>query len=112
MSTELPELTLDQLAVVSGGASQNDQLMAMLTQLTQSIQAAATNNQSDSMPMMMMMMMMMGGGGGHGTIVAPAAAPAYSAASGAATYINVHASLPRPPPQFFGGGFCCGCKGW
>jgi hypothetical protein len=68
------------LAKVGGGASRvtarssgNDQLTAMLTQITQSIQALSqNNNQSDPMQMMMMMMMMGGmGGGGGGAVAAP-----------------------------------------
>ena len=73
-----------ELAKVGGGASRvtarsnsNDQLTAMLTQITQSIQALAqNNNQSDPMQMMMMMMMMGGmGGGGGGAVAAPPSAP-------------------------------------
>jgi hypothetical protein len=74
----------NELHKVGGGASRvtarsngsSDQLTAMMTQITQSIQALSqNNNQSDPMQMMMMMMMMggMGGGGGGG---AQAAAPA------------------------------------
>jgi hypothetical protein len=74
-----------ELAKVGGGASRvtarssgNDQLTAMLTQITQSIQAMSqNNNQSDPMQMMMMMMMMGGmGGGGGGAVAAPPPAPA------------------------------------
>jgi len=74
------------LASVSGGVSRisarntssNDQLTAMMTQITDSIKALAQNNsQSDPMQMMMMMMMMggMGGGGGGGAPAAAAPAP-------------------------------------
>ena len=75
----------DQLSQVAGGAARitarsnsNDQLTAMMTQITQSIQALSqNNNQSDPMQMMMMMMMMGGmGGGGGGSAAAPAAAAA------------------------------------
>jgi hypothetical protein len=69
------EVDLEALATVAGGASRvssraggsNDQLTAMLTQITGSIKALG-NQQSGGMdPMMMMvMMMMMGGGGGGG----------------------------------------------
>jgi len=75
-----------ELSKVGGGASRvtarsssaNDQLTAMLTQITNSIQQLAqNNNQSDPMQMMMMMMMMGGMGGGGGAVAAPpAAAPA------------------------------------
>jgi hypothetical protein len=73
------------LAGVAGGASRvtarsggsNDQLTAMLTQITDSIKAlAGQNNQSDPSQMLMMMMMMGGlggGGGGGGAVAAPAA---------------------------------------
>jgi hypothetical protein len=81
MSIDASELTK-----VAGGASRvtarsnssNDQLTAMMTQITQSIQALSqNNNQSDPMQMMMMMMMMGGmGGGGGGATAAPAPAPA------------------------------------
>jgi hypothetical protein len=76
-----------QLAQVGGGASRvttrsssgsNDQLTAMLTQITDSIKALSSSNSSGSDPMqMMMMMMMMGGmgGGGGGGAPAPMAAP-------------------------------------
>ena len=81
MSIDASELTK-----VAGGASRvtarsnssTDQLTAMMTQITQSIQALSqNNNQSDPMQMMMMMMMMGGmGGGGGGAAAAPAPAPA------------------------------------
>ena len=72
------------LSDVSGGASRvtaranssNDQLTAMMTQITDSIKAlASNNNQQDPMQMMMMMMMMGGMGGGGGAGAAPVAAP-------------------------------------
>ena len=74
------------LAKVGGGASRvtarsggsNDQLTAMMSQITDSIKALSqNNNQSDPMQMIMMMMMMGGGGGGGGRAVAapPPAAP-------------------------------------
>ena len=81
-----PFATIDpaQLNKVAGGASRvssrtggnNDQLMTMLTQVTDSIKDLAKNQSSGGMDpmMMMMMMMMMGGGGGGGA--APVAAPA------------------------------------
>src|SRR5262249_776229 len=62
-----------ELSKVGGGASRvtarsnsaNDQLTAMLTQITNSIQQLSqNNNQSDPMQMMLMMMMMGGMGGG------------------------------------------------
>jgi len=64
-----------QLTNVQGGASRvtsrsgaaNDQLTAMLTQITSSIKdLAGQQNQGMDPMMMMMMMMMMGGGGGGG----------------------------------------------
>jgi hypothetical protein len=79
MSIDASELTK-----VAGGASRvtarsnssTDQLTAMMTQITQSIQALSqNNNQSDPMQMMMMMMGGMGGGGGSAA-AAPAPAPA------------------------------------
>jgi hypothetical protein len=89
------------LAKVGGGASRvtarssgNDQLTAMLTQITQSIQAMSqNNNQSDPMQMMMMMMMMGGmGGGGGGTVAAPAPMPA---APAPAPVINITTTVRR-----------------
>lgn len=74
-----------ELAKVAGGASRvtarssssNDQLTAMMTQITDSIKSLAQNNtQSDPMQMIMMMMMMGGMGGGGGAVAAPASAPA------------------------------------
>ena len=80
-----PFATIDstQLEKVGGGASRvsartggsNDQLMTMLTQVTDSIKDLAKNQSSGGMdPMMMMMMMMMMGGGGGGGGAAPVAA--------------------------------------
>ena len=68
MPTETIEtIDPDMLARVSGGTTSNDQLTAMLTQITSSISDLAKNNQNQSDPtMMMMMMMMMSGGGGGG----------------------------------------------
>lgn len=84
-STHSPFQSIDtaELSKVAGGASRvtarssssNDQLTAMLTQITQSIQAMSqNNNQSDPMQMMMMMMMGGMGGGGGGAVAAPAPA--------------------------------------
>jgi hypothetical protein len=82
-----PFQSIDPAALekVGGGASRvtarssgsDDQLTAMMTQITQSIQAMSQNNsQGDPMQMMMMMMMMGGmGGGGGGAAAAPAPAP-------------------------------------
>ncbi len=59
----------------SGG---NEQLTAMLTQVTSSIKDLAGNQNKGGMdPMMMMIMMMMmgGGGGGGAAAAAPAVAP-------------------------------------
>lgn len=79
-----PSIDATELSKVAGGASRvtarsssgNDQLTAMLTQITQSIQSLSqNNNQSDPMQMIMMMMMMGGlGGGGGGAVAAPAPA--------------------------------------
>jgi hypothetical protein len=78
MPTETIE-TIDPaaLAHVSGGTASNDQLTAMLTQITSSISdlAKSHQNQTDPTMMMMMMMMMGGGGGGGGYIAGPAAGP-------------------------------------
>jgi hypothetical protein len=82
-----PFATIDpsQLGKVAGGASRvssrtgggNDQLMTMLTSVTDSIKDLAKNQSSGGMdPMMMMMMMMMMGGGGGGGGAAPVAAAA------------------------------------
>jgi hypothetical protein len=88
-----------QLATVGGGASRvttrtnssNDQLTALMSQITDSIKALATNNnQSDPMQMMMMMMMMGGMGGGGGGAAAPAPAPAAPA-----PVINITTSVKR-----------------
>ena len=78
-------IDLNQLDKVSGGASRvssksgggDDQLMTMLTQVTDSIKDLAKNQSSGGMDpmMMMMMMMMMGGGGGGGGAPAAAAPP-------------------------------------
>ena len=80
---DLTAIAPSLLAHVTGGASRvssrsgnNDQLTAMLTQVTSSIKDLAGSKQSTGMdPMMMMMMGGMGGGGGGGQQVA-AAAPA------------------------------------
>ncbi|HEY6175746.1 MAG TPA: hypothetical protein VIX73_14905 [Kofleriaceae bacterium] len=90
-----------ELSKVGGGASRvtarsnsaNDQLTAMLTQITNSIQQlASNNNQSDPMQMMLMMMMMggMGGGGGGGVAAAPA-----PAAPPPAPVINITTTVKR-----------------
>jgi len=80
-------IDLNELSKVGGGASRvttrssssNDQITALMSQITDSIKALSqNNNQSDPMQMMMMMMMMggMGGGGGGGSVAAsPAPAP-------------------------------------
>ena len=80
-----PFATIDptQLHKVAGGASRvssrsganNDQLMTMLNQVTDSIKDLAKNQSSGMDPMMMMMMMMMMGGGGGGGAAPVAAAP-------------------------------------
>ena len=101
-STPSPFTAIDptQLDKVAGGASRvssrsggaNDQLMLMLTQITDSIKGLSQSQNSGGMdPMMMMMMMMMGGGGGGG-----AAAPAAAAAPPPpAPVINVSTSVRR-----------------
>ena len=94
----------DLLAHVSGGATSNDQITAVLTQITSSInELAKSKNQSDPTQMLLLMMMMggFGGGGGGGAYVAaPAAGP---------PVVNVDTSV-------LGGRGCrrggCGSKGW
>lgn len=97
-----PFQTIDptMLANVGGGASRvtarsggsNDQLTAMLTQITDSIKSlSSSNSQSDPMQMMMMMMMMGGMGGGGGSA---AAAPA-AAAQPQAPVINISTTVKR-----------------
>ena len=113
MPTEtLETIDPDMLARVSGGATSNDQLTTMLTQITSSINDLAKNNQNQSDPTMMMMMMMMmggGGGGGGGYIAAgPAAGP---------PVVNVDTSVLGGGRGLFSGGGCghrggCGSKGW
>jgi hypothetical protein len=64
------------LARVSGGGSSNDQITAVLTQITSSISDLAKNNNNGGIdPTMMMMMMMMMGGGGGSSAPPPAAPP-------------------------------------
>lgn len=80
-----PSIDRNELSKVGGGASRvtarssgaSDQLTAMLTQITNSIQQLSqNNNQNDPMQMLMMMMMMGGlGGGGGGAVAAPPPAP-------------------------------------
>ena len=105
------EVDLEALATVSGGASRvssraggsNDQLTAMLTQITSSIKDLGSKQSGGMDPMMRMVMMtMMGGGGGGGAGVA--AAPSVAATP----VINVDAAVGG------GGGGCGGRgkKGW
>jgi hypothetical protein len=118
MPTETIEtIDRDALAGVSGGTtSTNDQLTAMLTQITASISNLSKTNQNQMDPTMMMMMMMMGGGGGGGgggyIAAGPAAGP---------PVINVDTSVAGGGRGgfggFLGGGGCrgggCGSKkGW
>ena len=98
-----------QLATVAGGASRvsarsgsNDQLTAMLTQITSSIKDLAGSQSSGMDPMMMMVMMMMMGGGGGG-----AAAGGY--AGGAVT--TAHTPTINVDAAVGGGGGCGGGKG-
>jgi hypothetical protein len=97
-----PFATIDssQLTKVAGGASRvssrtgggNDQLMTMLTQVTDSIKDLAKNQSSGGMdPMMMMMMMMMMGGGGGGAAPAAAAPPP----SASPPVINISTNVKR-----------------
>jgi hypothetical protein len=90
--TDLTNVAGGAARVASTSSGDSDQLMTMLTEISQSIQSLASNNNggSDQMMQMMMMMMMMGGGGGG---AAPAAQPP--------TYVQVA-----------GGGGGCGKKGW
>ena len=77
-------IDMKQLDNVQGGASRvtsrsgagNDQLTAMLTQITSSIKDLAGQQNQGMDPMMMMMMMMMMGGGGGGGGVAGGGYPA------------------------------------
>jgi len=96
-----PSIDRNELSKVGGGASRvtarsstaNDQLTAMLTQITNSIQQlASNNNQSDPMQMMMMMMMMGGMGGGGGGAVA---APPQPAPQAPAPVINITTTVKR-----------------
>ena len=95
-----PSIDPDQLSKVGGGASRvtartsgsNDQLTAMLTQITSSIQQLSQNNsQSDPMQMMLMMMMMGGMGGGGGAVAGPPPA----AAAPPAPVINISTTVKR-----------------
>ena len=104
-TTKDPFVSIDDadLAQVGGGASRvtarsggsDDQLTAMLTQITDSIKAlAGQNNQSDP-SQMLLMMMMMGGLGGGGVAAPPAAPPPINISTGG-----------------WGGGGGGGKKGW
>jgi len=95
-----------QLATVAGGASRvsarsggNDQLTAMLTQITSSIKDLAGSQSSGMDPMMMMVMMMMGGGAAAGGYAGGAVTTAHTPT------INVDAAVGG------GGGGCGGGKG-
>jgi hypothetical protein len=104
----------DALAQVAGGArstsrsGSDDQITAMLQQITSSIKdLASTRNQSDPTQMLLMMMMMGGmGGGGGGVVAGPAAAAS-------PPVINVDTSVLS---RGGGGGFFCppcgSKKGW
>lgn len=114
MPTEaLPSIDPDQLARVSGGAtSSNDQITAVLSQITSSLgELSANKNQTDPMQMMMLMMMMGGfGGGGGGGVMA--AAPGVAGPP----VINVDTSVLGGGRGMFGGGCrpsgCGSKKGW
>lgn len=94
VSNELETIDPAQLAQVAGGASSNDQITAVLTQITSSIKDLASSRSSGSDPMQMMMMMMMmggmGGGGGGGAVAAP---PAQAAPQ--APIINITTTVKR-----------------
>jgi hypothetical protein len=80
--TDLDHVSGGAARVASGGSSgANDQLMTMLTQITDSIKDLARNNNGggDQMTQMMFMMMMMGGmgGGGGGAVAAAPQQPTY-----------------------------------
>lgn len=104
-----PFASIDPSALeqVAGGATRtsggNDQVAAMLTQITNSIKdlAGQKNSGSDPMQMMLIMMMMGGMGGGGGGVVGPVAGHA-------TPVVNVDTSV--------AGGGCvgrkCGKKGW
>jgi hypothetical protein len=89
-TTQDPFQSIDnkQLTNVQGGASRvtsrsggsNDQLTAMLTQITSSIKDLASQQNQGMDPMMMMMMMMMMGGGGGGGAAGGGGYPAQVAA--------------------------------
>jgi hypothetical protein len=89
----------NDLTRVSGGASRvtsrsgssNDQLTAMMTQITSSIQNLSTNKSQTDPSMMMMMMMMMGGGGGGGG--GAVAAPPPPPPAPAAPVVNISTSV-------------------
>ncbi len=109
MSNEFVQIDADLLEAVAGAASRSSsssdqQLQAMLTQITGSIKDLANqqNKGMDPMQLMLMMLMLGGGPGGGGGVVA---APAVGV--GAAPVINVDAAVG-------GGGFCRrrGKKGW
>jgi hypothetical protein len=109
MSTKpLETIDPEALSTVAGGASRvsarsgsNDQLTAMLTQITSSIKDLAGKQSGGMDPMMMMMMMMMMGGGGGGAGAAPAAGVGVAAT---VPTINVDATG-------IGGGGGGGCGG-
>ena len=100
-----------ELSHVSGGTTSNDQITAILSQITTSLSSLSANkNQTDPTEMMMLMMMMGGFGGGGGGVVA-AGAPV----AAAPPVVNVDTSvLGRGGFGLLGGG-CRGGgskKGW
>jgi len=105
-TTQDPFQSIDskQLTNVQGGASRvtsrsggsNDQLTAMLTQITSSIKdLAGQQNQGMDPMMMMMMMMMMGGGGGGGGVGGGGGYPAQVAQQPAMPVINITTDVKR-----------------
>ena len=106
----LPTIDPSELSRVSGGATSNDQITAILSQITTSLNNLSANkNQTDPTEMLLLMMMMGGFGGGGGGGVVAASAPV-----AAPPVVNVDTSvLGRGGFGCFGGGGGCGSKkGW
>lgn len=108
----LPTIDPNELSRVSGGTTSNDQITAILSQITTSLSSLSANkNQTDPTEMMLLMMMMGGFGGGGGGVVAAGAPVAASP-----PVVNVDTSvLSRGGFGWLGGGGCRGGgskKGW
>ena len=110
----LPTIDPNELSRVSGGTTSNDQITAILSQITTSLSNLSSNkNQTDPTEMMMLMMMMGGFGGGGGGGVVAAGAPV----AAAPPVVNVDTSVLSRGGGFgfLGGGGCRGGgskKGW